>query len=176
MNESDCIVHPFEPVFDQQSSILILGSFPSVKSRENRFYYGHPRNRFWKVMAALFKEDEPETIEEKKNFLLNHHIALWDVLLSCEIRGSADATIKNAEPAPLEKILDHSDVTRIFCNGKAAEKYYKKFQEKQTGLPAVCLPSTSPANAAFSLERLIEIWRTELFPAGEEQPKKDGSR
>ena len=157
--EYEHIVHSFEPIFDSASQILILGTLPSVKSRETNFYYGHKQNRFWKVLAALFQEPIPETIDEKKHLLLRHHIAIWDVIQSCDIKGSSDSSIKNVVPTDLNRILEESEVERIFCNGKASGNYYKKYQESRTGIEATVLPSTSPANAAFSLEKLIEIWK-----------------
>ena len=153
------IIHPIAPVFDKHSDILILGSLPSVKSREQMFFYGHPQNRFWRVMEALFQSEPLLTVEDKKQFLLAHHIALWDVIYSCDIRGSADSTIRNVEPTDLNRILRHSNVSRVFCNGKTSGNYYDKFQKERTGIEAVTLPSTSPANAAWNLERLVEAWR-----------------
>lgn len=155
----DTIIHNIPPVFDSDSRILILGSFPSVKSREAEFFYGHPQNRFWKVMAAVFEDKVPTTTEEKKAFLLRNHIALWDVIASCEITGSADSSIKNAIPNDISVILDTADIREIFVNGKTAEKYYKKYLFPQTKREAICLPSTSPANAAKNLERLVEEWQ-----------------
>ena len=153
------ITHPFPPLYDKKSKILILGSFPSVKSREQMFFYGHPQNRFWKVIAAVFECDVPETIEEKKMFLLENSIALWDVIASCEITGSSDRSIRNVKVNDISKILDEADIRQIFVNGKTAEKYYKKYTKTQTGREAVCLPSTSPANAAWSVARLVEEWK-----------------
>ncbi len=153
------IVHPIPPVYDENSEVLILGSFPSVKSREQGFFYGHPQNRFWKVTAAVFGERVPETVEEKRAFLLRNHIALWDVIGSCEIEGSADSSIRNVIPNDLSVILDAADINGIFINGKTAYKYYRKYTEKATGREAVCLPSTSPANAAWTLEKLLESWK-----------------
>jgi hypoxanthine-DNA glycosylase len=137
---------------------LILGSFPSVKSREEMFFYGHPQNRFWRVIAAVFEAETPKTVAEKRKFLLSNGIALWDVLASCEIEGSADSTIKNAEPNDLSAILAKAKIEKIFVNGKTAEKYYNKYMKKALGRSAVCLPSTSPANAAWSAEKLAEAW------------------
>ena len=152
--------HEFNPVFDSTSRILILGTLPSVKSREQNFYYGHPQNRFWKLLARICESKKvPETIEEKKAFLLANHIAVWDVIAECDIIGSSDSSIKNVVPTDLNRILEESEVERIFCNGKASGNYYKKYQESRTGIEATVLPSTSPANAAFSLEKLIEIWK-----------------
>lgn len=150
--------HPFPPLYNNQSKILILGSFPSVKSREQMFFYGHPQNRFWKVISAVFGSDMPETIEEKRAFLLMHKIALWDVIASCEITGSADSTIKNVVANDISAILNAADIKRIYVNGKTAEKYFNQHMKKQIGREAVCLPSTSPANAVWSIDRLIDAW------------------
>lgn len=155
---NETVLHNIPPVFDENSTVLILGSFPSVKSRESEFFYGHPQNRFWRVTAAVFSRPVPQTVEEKKAFLLENHIALWDVLASCEITGSADSSIKNAVPNDIGIILEKANIKRIFVNGKTAEKYYKKYIQPQIGIQAACLPSTSPANAAKSLEKLIEEW------------------
>ena len=151
-------VHPFPPLYNENSRILILGSFPSVKSREVNFFYGHKQNRFWKVISAVLEEKEPESIEEKKNLILENGIALWDVIASCDIEGSSDSSIKNVTPNDLRIILEGSKVERIFVNGKTAEKYYNKYVKPVLGRSALCLPSTSPANAAWSLERLISAW------------------
>ena len=153
------IHHPFPPLYDENSKILILGSFPSVKSREQLFFYGHPQNRFWKVVSALYGCDTPKSIEEKQIFLRSHGIALWDVIASCEITGSSDSSIKDVTPNDLTKILDLADIRKIFVNGKTAEKYYNKYTKPITGREAVCLPSTSPANAAWTYDRLIEAWK-----------------
>lgn len=153
------IKHPFPPLYDKDSKILVLGSFPSVKSREQLFFYGHPQNRFWKVTAAVFGDDVPKSIEDKKEFLHKNHIALWDVIASCDIEGSADSTIKNVVPNDLDAIIKNSKVKRIFVNGKTAEKYYNKYTKDKLGRAAVCLPSTSPANAAWNIERLVGAWR-----------------
>jgi len=153
------IKHPIAPVFDENSRVLVLGSFPSVKSREEMFFYGHPQNRFWRVTAAVFGAETPKTVAEKREFLLSHGIALWDVLASCEIEGSADSSIKNAVPNDLTPILSTAKIEKIFVNGKAAEKYYNKYIKNTLGCDAVCLPSTSPANAAWTLEKLTSAWR-----------------
>lgn len=152
------IVHPFPPLYDENSQILILGSFPSVKSREAMFFYGHPQNRFWKVTSQIFGAPVPETIDEKKKFLLSNKIALWDVIASCEIKGSSDSSIKNAVPNDLSEIFKKADIKHIFVNGKTAEKYYNKYTKNTVGKAAVCLPSTSPANAAWTVERLVKAW------------------
>ena len=162
MGEYSHISHTFLPVYDETSELLILGSFPSVKSREQGFYYGHPQNRFWKVLAAVCHSEVPQTIEEKKSMLLTNHIAIWDVIDSCDIIGSSDSSIKNVVPADIAGILSKTKITRIFANGKTAGNLYKKFSEESTGIRAEVLPSTSPANAAFSLERLVECWGKEL--------------
>lgn len=153
------INHPIEPVYNKNSKILILGSFPSVKSRENMFYYAHPQNRFWKVLSAVFDTPLPHTIEDKRNFLLSSQIALWDVISSCEITGSSDNSIKNAIPNDLTQILNYANIEKIFVNGKTAEKYYNKYIRKTINREAICLPSTSPANAIYSLDKLIEHWK-----------------
>ena len=150
--------HEFPPVYDENSEILILGSFPSVKSREMQFFYGHPQNRFWKVLAQVLNETVPQTIPEKKEMLLRHHIALWDVIASCDIAGSSDSSIKNAVPNDFSFILKTAPIRQIYTNGGTAYKLYHKYCEKVTGFEAVKLPSTSPANASYSLERLISQW------------------
>ena len=160
--EYEHIVHSFEPVYDKASEILILGTLPSVKSRENNFYYGHKQNRFWKVLATLLKEPVPETIEEKKAMLLAHRIALWDVIQSCDIKGSSDSSIKNVQPTDIGMILEKTNVTQIYANGNKAGQLYKRYQFPITGIEATVLPSTSPANAAWSLARLCEAWKTIL--------------
>ncbi|MCR5735150.1 MAG: DNA-deoxyinosine glycosylase [Lachnospiraceae bacterium] len=152
------IIHPIPPVYDENSEILILGSFPSVRSREEGFFYGHPQNRFWKVASAVYGTDTPLTISEKKAFLLQNHIALWDVIGSCDIDGSADSSIRNVSANDLNVILNHADIRQIYVNGQTAYKYYCRYSEKETGRSAICLPSTSPANAAWSLERLTAAW------------------
>lgn len=150
--------HPIDPVYNEESRILILGSFPSVKSREEMFFYGHPRNRFWKVLAAVLEAKEPRTVEEKKQMLLDHGIALWDVIASCEITGSADSSIKNVIPNDVGRILSCAPIERIYINGKTAEKYYRKYLQPVIKREAVCLPSTSPANASWTFERLVDAW------------------
>lgn len=152
------INHPIQPVYDENSKILILGSFPSVKFREQMFFYGHPQNRFWKVVSAVFKRPVPETIEEKREFLLSSKIALWDVIYSCDIVGSSDSSIKNVVPNDLNIILCNADIKKIFVNGKTSEKYYNKYIRNEINRGAICLPSTSPANAVWTLDRLIEAW------------------
>lgn len=156
------IIHPFPPLYDAHSKILILGSLPSVKSREQMFFYGHPKNRFWKVISAICQEELPVTIEEKKKMLLRNHIALWDTIYSCDIIGSSDSSIRNVVPSDLGQIVSESNIQHIFCNGKTSGKYFQKFQQNTLGMEAVVLPSTSPANAAFSLEQLISIWQDQI--------------
>lgn len=164
MEEYRNIHHEFGPVYDAESQILILGSFPSVKSREVQFYYGHPQNRFWKLLAKLTGEELPMTIPEKKAFLLRNHIALWDVIDSCSIRGSSDITIKDVKVNDFSQILAESSITRIYANGGKAYELYAKYAEQNTGIKAVKLPSTSPANAAWSLEQLENEWRMMIQP------------
>ena len=153
------IQHPFPPLYDENSKILILGSFPSVKSREQNFFYGHPQNRFWKVVATVLKKEIPTTIEEKRAFLLSSNIALWDVIASCEITGSSDSSIKNVVANDLTEILETANIKKIFVNGKTAEKYYNRYIKNKIGRDAVCLPSTSPANAMWNVESLVEEWK-----------------
>ena len=156
------ITHPINPIYDEKSRILILGSFPSVKSREAGFFYGHPQNRFWRVISAVCGESTPITVEEKKEFLLRNKIAVWDVIKSCDVTGSSDSSIKNVVPNDLTLVLNNSTVERIFVNGKKAEQLYNRYIKDVIGREAVCLPSTSPANAAWSIERLTEAWSKEL--------------
>ena len=158
-NENNYVVsHSIDPVYDSNSEILVLGSFPSVKSRQQKFFYGHPQNRFWKVLAAVMEEDVPETIEDKKEFLIRNRIAVWDVIDSCIIDGSSDSSIKNVVPSDLEKIILNTKIKHIFANGATARKLYEKHHEKKLGIKIEALPSTSPANAAYSLESLINEW------------------
>ena len=169
------IEHGFEPVFDQHSRVLVLGSFPAVLSRANAFYYGNPQNRFWRVMAACLgvpvppnegdslASGEPATLDAsvaaKRAMLLNGGVALWDVIESCDIKGSSDASIKNVVPARVELITSNASIEQVICNGGTAGRLYKRYLQERTCLPAVVLPSTSPANAAWRLERLVERWR-----------------
>lgn len=152
------VTHTFQPVFNGESRVLILGTFPSVKSREGMFYYHHPQNRFWKVIAGLCGEETPQTIEEKKEILLRNRIAIWDVIESCDIIGSSDSSIKNVTPADLNRVLSQANIRGIFGNGQKACTLYRKYCQKAAGRDIICLPSTSPANAACSLERLLERW------------------
>lgn len=153
------IVHPFEPVYRSDSEILIVGTFPSVKSREQNFYYGHPRNRFWQVLAQIFGETVPETIPEKKALLYRHRIALWDVIARCDISGSDDSSIKNVTPTDLSSLIRASRITAIYANGQKAGELYNRFQKNNIPVPITVLPSTSPANASWNLERLIDRWQ-----------------
>lgn len=157
--EVENVIHNIPPVWNSESEILILGSFPSVKSREGQFFYHHPQNRFWRVLAAVLECPVPQTIEEKKKILLENHIALWDVIASCQIQGSSDSSIRNVVPNHLEEILDHAQIKTIYANGTTAWKLYEKYARPVTGKEAVKLPSTSPANAAWSLEKLTEEWK-----------------
>ena len=157
------ILHEIGPIYDEHSRILILGSFPSVKSREAGFFYGHPQNRFWKVLASVLEAEIPVTIEEKKKFLHANHIALWDVIASCDIVGSSDSSIRNVKPTDIRKILETADIQKICCNGGKAFELYEKYQYSVTGRKAEKLPSTSPANAAWSLEKLIVKWKDTIF-------------
>ena len=160
------LTHGFGPLYDEYSEVLILGSFPSVKSREQAFFYGHPQNRFWKVVAAIYGEEASEvsgwTVADKRAFILRHHLALYDAIEECDILGSSDSSIRAVVPADLWPILKGSKVSRIFVNGKTAGKYYQMYLEPATGIRAEILPSTSPANAAWSLEKLTEAWREAL--------------
>ena len=153
------VTHPFGPLYNENSRVLILGSFPSVKSREQNFFYGHPQNRFWKVVAAVLEQPVPQTIDEKKQLILGGGLALWDSIASCEITGSSDASIRNAQANDISIILDNCNIERICCNGRKSHELYRKYIEPATGREAVCLPSTSPANAQWTLERLIEAWK-----------------
>ena len=150
---------PLAPVYNSQSRILILGSFPSIKSREQGFYYGNPQNRFWKVLSALLNEPEPVAIEAKRRLLLKHKIALWDVIESCRIEGSDDNSICDVVPADIGKLIENSSIRKVYTNGGKAFTLYQRYCEKSTRIPAAKLPSTSPANAAWSLEKLIADWR-----------------
>lgn len=156
------IIHPINPVYDCNSRVLLLGSFPSPKSRETGFYYGHPQNRFWRVLSNLFGETLPITPEERRAFALTHHIALWDVLHACEIVGASDASIKNPVPNDLSSILNTADIGAIFATGKTAAKLYEKYQQPLTNRQITCLPSTSPANCRIVLEQLTDAYREAL--------------
>ena len=156
--EQSRVEHPIPPVWNAESDILILGSFPSVKSRESGFFYGHPQNRFWRVLASLCQDRCPAGNEEKKRFLLRHQIAVWDVIASCGIAGSSDSSIRDAVPNDIGIILDGAPIRLICCNGQTAFRLYNRLILPGTAREAVCLPSTSPANAAWSVERLVSAW------------------
>lgn len=151
--------HPFSPFYDKESKVLILGSFPSVKSREANFYYMHPQNRFWKILELVFNESSGKTINLKKNFLKRHHLALWDVIASCEIVGSADSSIKNVRVNDINAIIKNSNIKYIFTTGKKAYDLYNKYCFKETGIKAICLLSPSPANCAKSLDILVNDFK-----------------
>lgn len=153
------IVHPLEAEFDENSRILILGSFPSVKTREYGFFYGNKQNRFWKLLSLIFEDEIGEKIEDKKEFLHRHQIALWDVIYKCDIIGSSDSSIKNVEPTDLSKIIKTARIKNIYCNGGLSYELYKKYQRKNLVMDAFKLPSTSPANARYSLEDLFDSWK-----------------
>lgn len=155
---SNSVLHPFPPVADAGCHTLILGSFPSVKSREDGFFYGHPQNRFWRVLAAVYGEDVPADIPAKKALLLRHGLALWDVIASCEIVGSSDASVRNAVPVDIAHVTEAAPIRRVICNGALSAKLYRKHLQPITGIAALTAPSTSPANAAWSLEKLTAAW------------------
>lgn len=156
------VVHPLAPVWNENSRILILGSFPSVRSRKAGFYYAHPQNRFWPLMARLFDEPLPQTTEDRRAFALRHGIALWDSIESCTITGSSDASIREAKPNDIARLIRQTGIQRIYCNGQQSYKLYQKYCADSCGLNAVPLPSTSPANAAWALDRLAEAWKVIL--------------
>ena len=157
------IAHPIPPIYDGQSRVLILGSFPSVKSREQMFFYGHPKNRFWKVLASVFDDTLPLTVNEKRAFLLKNGVAVWDVIASCDIIGSSDSSIRNVKPNDIEIILSAAEIKAIFVNGKTAEKYYNKYLKEKIHREAILLPSTSPANAKLTLEDLANLWEKKII-------------
>lgn len=148
-----------EPIYDKNSRILILGTFPSVESREAQFYYSNPRNRFWKVISEVFKYSECNTITDKKNMLIKNRIALWDVIERCEITGSSDSSIKDVVPADLSNILNNANIENLYANGDKAFKLYMKYTYPITKREIIKLPSTSPANAKFTLDMLIDDWK-----------------
>lgn len=152
------VIHEIEPIYNAKSRVLVLGTFPSIKSREGGFFYHHPQNRFWKVLAGMLEKTLPSTIEEKKAFLLENQIAVWDVVKSCEISGSSDSSIRNVVPNDLNGILSYAPIDRIVTNGNKAHDLYVKYCMYLTGRMDLKLPSTSPANAAFDLEKLIRCW------------------
>lgn len=157
-NRYETITHTLEPLYNSESKILILGSFPSVKTREYGFFYGHPQNRFWPVMEKLFNVELSRDIDERRDFLLSHSIAVFDSIYECDIIGSSDASIKNVKPSNLVDIVKTADIKQVFCNGGTSYKYYKKYHAKELGLKGVKLPSTSPANARYRLDDLLEEW------------------
>ena len=152
-------IHTIEPVYNSDSRVLILGSFPSVKSREQQFFYGHPQNRFWRVVAGVFDCPVPQNVPEKKALLLGHGIAVWDVIASCTISGSSDASIRDVVPNDISGILEAADIRKIYANGAKSYELYQKYIYPKTKREIVKLPSTSPANAVFSYERLLEAWK-----------------
>ncbi len=156
--------HPFPPLYDARSRVLILGSFPSVKSREQRFFYGHPQNRFWRVLSGIFGEPVPQSIEEKKSLVLRNRLALWDTIAACEIAGSSDASITNVVPNDLRPILDGAEIRAIFCNGGTSYKWYNALLRDSLGRGAAPLPSTSPANARWTQEKLTKTWGEAILP------------
>lgn len=156
------VFHTISPLYDSHSRVLLLGSIPSPKSREAGFYYAHPQNRFWRVLAAVLGEEVPQTIEEKRAMCLKHHVALWDTIARCDIEGASDLSIRNAVPNDIGKLVRESEITRIFAAGAKSAELYRKLIEPQLHIPITQLPSTSPANAAWSLERLIEAYRVIL--------------
>ena len=162
--DATTVTHEIQPVFDSRSRVLLLGTMPSPASREQGFYYGHPQNRFWRVIAAIFDEPAPRTIEEKRDMLLRHHIALWDVLASCEIEGASDASIRDAQPNDLARIFDAADIRAVFATGTKASELYRKLIEPTLGAPCTTLPSTSPANAKMKLADLVGAYGKALLP------------
>lgn len=156
------ITHPFNPIYNNKSKILILGSFPSIKSREINFYYGHPQNRFWKILGNIFNEKISNITEDKINFLLSHNIAIWDTIKSCEIKASSDSHIKNATVNDINIIISNSNIKAIFCNGNVSYKIFLKYYKDKVNIPIICLPSSSPANARYSLDNLTNIWKNEI--------------
>ena len=155
--------HPFPPLYDKNSKVLILGSFPSVKSREQMFFYGHPQNRFWRVISRVFDMPEPRDITEKRKLLLSNNLALWDVIASCDIIGSSDSSIKNVIVNDVPMLVSGSKIERIILNGKTAERYFKRYLRSTVSIPSITLPSTSAANAAYDLDRLVNAWREGLL-------------
>ncbi len=152
------VFHPIDPIYNKNSKILILGSFPSVMSREENFYYANPYNRFWKLISMIFNKDFPNSTEDKTAFLLDNKIALWDVISSCDINGSSDSSIKNVRPNDIEMIIISSDIKLIVLNGRTSEKYFNMFFKNAFKIDTICLPSTSPANAKQSIDSLLAFW------------------
>lgn len=160
--EYERVMHTFEPVYNENSEILILGTMPSVSSREQNFYYGHKQNRFWQVIAKIIGSEVPKTIAEKKRMLLDNHIAIWDVVKECEIIGSSDSSIRNVTLNDVAGLLKKSPIKKIAANGRKAAELYNRYLYEMTGREIIVMPSTSPANAAYSLERLCEAYKTLL--------------
>ena len=160
--KNEHVTHDFEPIFNKESRVLMLGTMPSPKSREVGFYYGHPRNRFWKVVSDVCSEELPETKEDKINFALRNKIAVWDVLAGCEIKGAEDASIRNPVANDMNLILKNADIRAIFATGQKAAQLYKKHCQKKTGMEIITLPSTSPANCTVSYEKLYEAYEVIL--------------
>lgn len=156
------MIHTFEPVYDKKSKILILGTFPSVKSRASGFYYQHPQNRFWKVISALVGRPTPGTVEEQKTMLLENRIAAWDVIYSCDINGSSDSSIRNVVPNDIGSLLNKTAIKTIYANGGKAYELYNRYCYQETNKQIIKLPSTSPANASYSLEKLVAHWGEEI--------------
>ncbi len=165
----EALIHPFQSVADENTKVLVLGSFPSVKSRESAFYYGHAQNRFWRMLAALFAESVPQSVDEKTALLHKHHVALWDVVSACDILGSADSALRPLAFSDIASLLRKTQIRRVFANGQKAGTLYRRHLETETGMPITILPSTSPANAAWQLERLITAWEP-VRDAAEDQP------
>ena len=169
------VIHPFAPVCNEYARVLVLGTFPSVRSRQAGFYYGHPRNRFWQVLAAVFGGPVPASLQAKQALLLEHGVALWDVLASCEIVGSADGSIRNPVPNDVAGLLARAPIRQVLANGQTAAALYRRFCEADTGRPILALPSTSPANAACSLAQLMDAWRPQLLACASEQAAHHGA-
>lgn len=167
--QPESVEHPLAPVWNEASRVLILGTMPSPKSREQGFYYAHPQNRFWKVLASLFEQPLPNGTEERRRFALQHQIALWDVLASCEISGAADQSIRNPVPNPIENLLGNSNLRAVFTTGATAFRLYQKLCLPRTGISAIALPSTSPANCRVNLEQLCEAYQV-ILPYLQDEP------
>jgi len=165
------LLHTIDPVFDRNSRVLILGTFPSVKSREQQFFYGHPQNRFWRTLAGVFSCAVPTDIAAKKALLLSNRLALWDVVSACEIEGSEDASIRAVVPNDLSRIIGNAEISHVVTNGGTADRLYRRHCLPQTGIDALCLPSTSPANAQYSLDRLLSAWQVLLTLTAQEKPE-----
>ena len=161
------VVHPLPPVWNEHSRVLVLGSFPSVRSREEGFYYAHAQNRFWPMLARVFEQELPRSTEDRRLFALTNRVALWDVIHTCEITGSSDASIRCAIPNDLSTILTGARIERILCNGKRSFELYNRYLYPVTGIAAVLLPSTSPANAAWSLDKLTQAWKAALLSSAQ---------